>query len=67
MRVLPTALSRRLSLQSSHVLKVSEFEVSLYDREGVAPTSFTCPLGNITKVDNTHGAGSGVITLHCIQ
>ena len=66
-RVLPTPLSRNFSLLSNHVLKVSESHLCLYDASGTIPTSFTCPLENVERVDGTHGTGSGVISLRCIK
>ena len=66
-QVYPTPLSRSLALQSSHVLKVSESDVRLYDASGTTPTSFVCPLGSVEKVDHTssHRGSPGVMSLHC--
>ncbi len=65
--ILPTPLSRSLVLRSSHVLKVSELDIHLYDASGTTPTSFVCPLSNVEKVDHTapRGVSPGVVSLHC--
>ena len=68
-QVVPTPLSRSLALHGSHVLKVSESDVRIYDAGGTTPTSFVCPFGSVEKVDHTAssscGVNPGVISLHC--
>lgn len=68
-QVLPTPLSRSFTLHSSHVLKVSESDIRLYDTNGTTPTSFVCALGNIEKVNHRapHGVSPGELSLHCSQ
>ena len=66
-RIQQTTLSQNFALHGNHVLKVSETNVQFYEVGGTVPTLFSCPLENIKKVDETHGTGSGTISLHCTK